>query len=94
MVRFNFRSNMPEAEHCSSKIVDFTILDVVEMVEKNENEQSHKKRLDKFFRYLLEIIPICLYFMNQSSFGCTNHFRVDTPFRGGVHCVMCSIHHV
>ena len=42
MVRFNFRSNMPEAEHCSSKIVDFTILDVVEMVEKNENEQSHK----------------------------------------------------
>ena len=77
-------SNMPEAEHCSSKIVDFTILDVVEMVEKNENEQSHKKRLDKFFRYLLEIIPICLYFMNQSSFGCTNHFRVDTPFRGGV----------
>ena len=34
MVRFNFRSNMPEAEHCSSKIVDFTIYYVVEIVEK------------------------------------------------------------
>ena len=29
---------MPEAEHCSSKIVDFTKKYVVEMV---ENEQSH-----------------------------------------------------
>ena len=38
MVRFNFCNNIPEAEHCSSKIVDFTILNVVEMV---ENEQSH-----------------------------------------------------
>ena len=34
MVRFNFCSNMPEAEHCSSKIVDFTKKYVVEMVEK------------------------------------------------------------
>ena len=38
MVRFNFCINMPEAEHCSSKIVDFTKKYVVEMV---ENEQSH-----------------------------------------------------
>ena len=38
MVRFNLCSNMPEAEHCSSKIVDFTKKYVVEMV---ENEQSH-----------------------------------------------------
>ena len=36
MVRFNFRSNMPEAEHCSSKIVDFTKKYMVEIVENED----------------------------------------------------------
>ena len=35
MVRFNFCNNIPEAEHCSSKIVDFTKKNVVEIVEMN-----------------------------------------------------------